>query len=90
MRLICFQKRVVTRVNHYIYGKIDFTPFSLAIVLPEPYGSYRVEGQIEVKVRREENFTHYFRGDQWRVHPEWVRYPIDFKLIVIFIRNVLE
>ncbi|CAG2100560.1 unnamed protein product [Medioppia subpectinata] len=35
-------KRVVTRVNHYIYGKIDFTPFSLAIVLPEPYGSYRV------------------------------------------------
>ncbi|CAG2161553.1 unnamed protein product [Oppiella nova] len=65
-------KRAVTRVNHYIYGKIDFTPFSLAIVLPEPYGSYRVEGQIEVKVRREENFTHYFRGNNWRVHPEWV------------------
>jgi len=72
--LICiFQKRVVTRVNNYIYGKIDFTPFSLAIVLPEPYGSYRVEGQVEVKVKhKEENFTHYFRGKQWRVHTEWV------------------
>ncbi|XP_054168613.1 voltage-dependent calcium channel subunit alpha-2/delta-3-like [Oppia nitens] len=83
-------KRVVTRVNHYIYGKIDFTPFSLAIVLPEPYGSYRVEGQIEVKVRREENFTHYFRENNWKVHPDWVYCESPHKMSAILPENAEE
>ena len=52
---------------------IGQTPFSLAIALPEPYGSYRLTSQVDLRMKyREENFTHYFRGNQWRVHPEWV------------------
>lgn len=54
---------------------IGHTPFSLAIALPEPYGSYRLTSQVDLRMKyREENFTHYFRGNQWRVHPEWVRF----------------
>ncbi|XP_027206254.2 voltage-dependent calcium channel subunit alpha-2/delta-3-like isoform X2 [Dermatophagoides pteronyssinus] len=65
-------KRVITRINHYTYGMIGQTPFSLAIALPEPYGSYRLTSQVDLRMKyREENFTHYFRGNQWRVHPEW-------------------
>ena len=66
-----YQKRVITRTNSYYYGPIEGTPFSLAISLPEPYGHYRVDGQIEVK-RRDENYTQYFKGKNWRVHPDWV------------------
>lgn len=51
---------------------IGKTPFSLAIALPEPYGSYRLTSQVDLRMKhREENFTNYFRGNQWRVHPEW-------------------
>ncbi|GFQ67871.1 hypothetical protein TNCT_305321 [Trichonephila clavata] len=64
-------KRIVTRNNSYYYGPIDDTPFSLAVSLPEPYGHYRVIGQVEVK-RREEDWLEYFRGENWRVHPNWV------------------
>ncbi|GIY05632.1 hypothetical protein CDAR_74031, partial [Caerostris darwini] len=64
-------KRIVTRNNSYYYGPVDDTPFSLAVALPEPYGHYRVIGQIEVK-RREEDWLEYFRGQNWRVHPDWV------------------
>lgn len=68
-----FKKRVITRINHYTHGMIGQTPFSLAIALPEPYGSYRLTSQVDLRMKyREENFTHYFRGNQWRVHPEWV------------------
>ncbi|XP_054709494.1 voltage-dependent calcium channel subunit alpha-2/delta-3-like [Uloborus diversus] len=64
-------RRVVTRNNTYYYGPIEGTPFSLVIALPEPYGRYRVFGQIEVK-RRAEDLQKYFRGYNWRVHPDWV------------------
>ena len=64
-------RRALTRVNHYTYGPIDRTPFSLAIALPEPYGSYRLTAQIDLRMSMSENFTHYFRGRQWRVHPDW-------------------
>ncbi|KAG8191045.1 hypothetical protein JTE90_029487 [Oedothorax gibbosus] len=64
-------RRAVARNNSYYYGPIENTPFSLVIALPEPYGHYRVLGQIEVK-RKSENLTQYFKSDKWRVHPDWV------------------
>ncbi|GIY65050.1 hypothetical protein CEXT_424731 [Caerostris extrusa] len=64
-------RRVVTRRNSYYYGPIENTPYSLVIALPEPYGQYRLAGQIEVK-RRTENLQQYFKDDKWRVHPDWV------------------
>ncbi|GIY49506.1 hypothetical protein CEXT_329591 [Caerostris extrusa] len=44
--------------------------FRLSVALLEPYGHYRVIGQIEVK-RREEDWLEYFRGQNWKVHPDW-------------------
>src|SRR5699024_8677637 len=71
--LLSLQRRVVTRTNHYTHGMIGSTPFSLAIVLPEPYGSYRLTSQVDLRMKhRVENFTQHFRGNQWRVHPDWV------------------
>ncbi|XP_015790975.1 voltage-dependent calcium channel subunit alpha-2/delta-3 isoform X2 [Tetranychus urticae] len=63
-------KRAITRKHKYCYEPIHGTPFSLGISLPKPYGEYRVIGGIEIK-RRDENYTHFFRGNNWRVHPDW-------------------
>lgn len=58
-----------------MYGKVDHTPFSFGIVLPEPYGSYRFGAQIDLKNKaKSENYTRYFSGTLWRIHPDWVRF----------------
>ncbi|XP_042896013.1 voltage-dependent calcium channel subunit alpha-2/delta-3 isoform X4 [Parasteatoda tepidariorum] len=64
-------RRVVTRNNSYYYGPLNNTPFALVIALPEPYGRYRVKGEIEVKMRTED-IKQYFKGNRWRIHPDWV------------------
>ncbi|XP_022257507.1 voltage-dependent calcium channel subunit alpha-2/delta-3-like [Limulus polyphemus] len=66
-------RRVVTRTNTYYYGPIKGTPFSLGIVLPEPYGQYRVNGRVLMKVAKpeERNWEKYFLGNNWRIHPTW-------------------
>lgn len=64
-------RRVTSRTQRYYYAPVNGTTYSLAIVLPEPYGHYQVEGQIEIK-RQEENYTQYFSGKDWRVHPDWL------------------
>lgn len=67
------QKRPISRVQHYFYGKVDNTPFGFALVLPEPYGSFRFEAQIDLKNNlRADNYTKYFSGTHWRIHPDWV------------------
>jgi len=55
-----------------VYGKVDGTPFSFAIVLPEPYGSFRFKGQTDLKKHKTENYTRLFDGTFWRIHPDWV------------------
>lgn len=42
------QKRVVQRTQWYFTQKIDGTPFSLGIAMPDGYGKYKVHGQIEL------------------------------------------
>lgn len=64
-------KRVTSRSHSYYYAPVNGTPYSLAIVLPEPYGHYRVEGQIQIKLQ-EENYTQYFKDKNWKVHPDWI------------------
>lgn len=73
MFFFVLQKRPVFKLQHYFYGKIDNTPFSFAIVLPEPYGSYRFKGQVDLKSEsKRENFTRFFEGNNWRIHPDWI------------------
>ncbi|EDW51852.1 GM14254 [Drosophila sechellia] len=64
-------KRVSTRTHRYFYGPIEDTPFTLAIVLPEKYGSHEFVSQQEIRHSRN-NVTEYFKGENWRVHPDWV------------------
>lgn len=85
-------KRVSTRTQRYFYGPIEDTPFTLAIVLPEKYGSHEFVSQQEIRHSRNNgkfflkypslirsetllyifSVTEYFKGDNWRVHPDWV------------------
>ncbi|RWS28573.1 Voltage-dependent calcium channel subunit alpha-2/delta-3-like protein [Leptotrombidium deliense] len=58
-------------MNTYYHGPIKDSPFVLGISLPDPYGTCRISGQIEVKIGGT-NHSHYFEGDNWRVHPDWV------------------
>ncbi|XP_046806243.1 voltage-dependent calcium channel subunit alpha-2/delta-4 isoform X1 [Lucilia cuprina] len=64
-------KRVSARTQRYFYGPIEDTPFTLAVVLPEKYGSHELVSQQEIRHSRK-NVTEYFKGDNWRVHPDWV------------------
>ncbi|CAL4060429.1 unnamed protein product, partial [Meganyctiphanes norvegica] len=67
-------KRVVTRKQKYSTKKIQDTPFSLGIALPEGYGYYKVHGQVEIS---RETLSHKLDIDKlfdgnWRIHPDWV------------------
>ncbi|GIY40406.1 hypothetical protein CDAR_17611 [Caerostris darwini] len=66
---------------HALYSRLiaGDSELRLSVALPEPYGHYRrVIGQIEVK-RREEDWLEYFRGQNWRVHPDcaWINADIN-------------
>ncbi|RZF45628.1 hypothetical protein LSTR_LSTR010579 [Laodelphax striatellus] len=64
-------RRVTTRRHKYFYHPIEGTPFSLGLALPDGYGMYQVLGEQEIKLSHA-NVTEYFKGDNWRVHPDWV------------------
>lgn len=50
-------KRVSTRTHRYFYGPIEDTPFTLAIVLPEKYGSHEFVSQQEIRHSRNNGET---------------------------------
>ncbi|KAJ9576006.1 hypothetical protein L9F63_007106, partial [Diploptera punctata] len=64
-------KRVTTRRYKYFYNAIEGTPFSLGLAIPEGYGMYEVLGEQEIK-HSHVNVTEYFKGNNWKVHPDWV------------------
>ncbi|XP_018576080.1 voltage-dependent calcium channel subunit alpha-2/delta-3 isoform X2 [Anoplophora glabripennis] len=64
-------RRVTTRRNKYFYNPIEGTPFSLGLAIPEGYGMYELLAEQEIK-HSQKNVTDYFKGDNWRVHPDWV------------------
>ncbi|CAG9816549.1 unnamed protein product [Phaedon cochleariae] len=64
-------RRVTTRRNKYFYNPIEGTPFSLGLAIPEGYGMYELLAEQEIK-HSQKNVSDYFKGDNWRVHPDWV------------------
>ncbi|XP_059050982.1 voltage-dependent calcium channel subunit alpha-2/delta-4 isoform X3 [Achroia grisella] len=64
-------RRVATRRQRYFYSPVDGTPYSLAVVLPDGYGMYELLAEQEVK-HSVINVTEYFKGDNWKIHPDWV------------------
>nr|CAD7570715.1 unnamed protein product [Timema californicum] len=64
-------KRVTTRRYKYFYNPIDGTPFSLGLAIPDGYGMYEVLAEQEIK-HSSINVTEYFKGSNWKVHPDWV------------------
>ncbi|KAL5282154.1 CACNA2D4 family protein [Megaselia abdita] len=64
-------RRVNARKQRYFYGPIDETPFTLAVVLPDKYGNHEFVAQHEIRHSRM-NVTEYFKGNDWRIHPDWV------------------
>lgn len=65
-------KRPILRWQRYIYEKIEGTPFSFGIVIPEKYGSFHFTGQTDLKDSSNKDIAQYFRGTQWRIHPDWL------------------
>ncbi|XP_016908841.1 voltage-dependent calcium channel subunit alpha-2/delta-3 isoform X4 [Apis cerana] len=67
----CTQKRVTIRRHNYFYKSIEGTPFSLGLALPEGYGMFELLAEQEIK-HAIINVTEYFKGNNWKVHPDWV------------------
>lgn len=55
-------KRVSTRTHRYFYGPIEDTPFTLAIVLPEKYGSHELVSQQEIRHSRNNGMLRYTKS----------------------------
>ena len=67
-------RRVSLEYQDYYYAPLEYTPFSLGLVLPRDYGMTWIKVGDEVKRNQHMgvNISDFFVGENWKVHPEWV------------------
>lgn len=69
------QKRVQLRKQMFYYKPLSIYPFSFIVAIPQPYGSHKVEAQIDViGSSLRERLTNYFTNsnyDLWNIHPDY-------------------
>lgn len=67
-------RRIVIQNQDYYFVALPNTPFSLGIVLPSAYGKTWIKVGEEVKRNQHMgiNITEFFKGDNWKLHPDWV------------------
>lgn len=60
--------------RQYCWTAIPYTPFTLVVTYPEPYGMNRVQLRYEDEIHRMHakgsNVRDFF-GKNWKVHPDW-------------------
>lgn len=67
-------RRVSEELYDYYFAPLPSTPFTLGLAIPSTYGQQmiRVGDEIQSNIRAGLNMSDLFRGDNWKVHPDWV------------------
>lgn len=67
-------RRVSVELYDYYFAPLPSTPFTLGLAVPSTYGQtlIKVRDEIQNNIRAGLNMSDLFRGDNWKVHPDWV------------------
>lgn len=66
-------RRVSEELYDYYFAPLPSTPFTLGLAVPSTYGQtlIKVRDEIQNNIRAGMNMSDLFRGDNWKVHPDW-------------------
>ncbi|KRT83163.1 VWA domain-containing protein [Oryctes borbonicus] len=67
-------QRVSREAFDFYYRKIKNTPFTMALALPNRFGYYAVQvpDEIDKNKHARVSIPSFFRGNNWKIHPEWI------------------
>lgn len=67
-------RRVSEESYDYYFAPLPSTPFTLGLAIPSTYGQtmIKVRDEVQNNIRMGMNMSDLFRGDNWKVHPDWV------------------
>lgn len=66
-------RRASIEYQDYFFAPLIYTPFALALVLPNGYGNtwIKVSNEIYGNGIVRLDLAEYFNGDNWKIHPDW-------------------
>lgn len=66
-------RRVSEEKYDYYFAPLNSTPFTLGLAIPSKYGqtAIKVGDEIGDHLNKNLSMTDYFRGQNWKVHPDW-------------------
>ncbi|XP_073994838.1 voltage-dependent calcium channel subunit alpha-2/delta-3-like isoform X3 [Rhodnius prolixus] len=66
-------RRIGVETRNYYFAPLNSTPFTMGLVLPQPYGNHWIKAGDEIKKSKQMGIPigSYFKGN-WRIHPDWV------------------